>query len=74
MYDMEGNRPIYMMLPLGSEDEWQLYKFCASQYGLKGAEIVAEMTPLPGDGITVHEMSVTTEETIADPIAMEQVS
>jgi hypothetical protein len=22
MYDMMGNRPIYMMLPLGSEDEW----------------------------------------------------
>jgi hypothetical protein len=21
MYDMRGNRPIYMMLPLGSEDE-----------------------------------------------------
>jgi hypothetical protein len=30
-------RPIYMMLPLGSEDEWQLYKSCASQSGLKGA-------------------------------------
>jgi hypothetical protein len=21
-YDMDGNRPIYVMLPLGSEDEW----------------------------------------------------
>jgi hypothetical protein len=21
-YDMGGNRPIYVMLPLGSEDEW----------------------------------------------------
>jgi hypothetical protein len=29
-YDMGGNKPIYMMLPLGSEDEWQLYKSCAS--------------------------------------------
>jgi hypothetical protein len=25
-YDMGGNRPTYVMLPLGSEDEWQLYK------------------------------------------------
>jgi hypothetical protein len=33
-YDMGGNRPIYMMLPLGSEDEWLLYKSCASQFGL----------------------------------------
>jgi hypothetical protein len=29
-----------MMLPLGSKDEWQLYKSCASQSGLKGAEVV----------------------------------
>jgi hypothetical protein len=39
-YDMGENIPIYMMLPLGSENEWQLYKSCASQSGLKGAEIV----------------------------------
>jgi hypothetical protein len=39
-YDMGGNIPIYMMLPLGSKNEWQLYKSCASQSGLKGAEIV----------------------------------
>jgi hypothetical protein len=23
-YDMGGNRPIYVILPLGSKDEWQL--------------------------------------------------
>jgi hypothetical protein len=38
-YDMGGNRPIYVMLLLGSEDECQLYKSCASQSGLKGAEV-----------------------------------
>jgi hypothetical protein len=32
-YNMGGNRPIYVMLPLGSEDECQLYKSCASQSG-----------------------------------------
>jgi hypothetical protein len=37
-YDMGGNRPIYVMLPLGFEDEWQLYKSCASQSRLKGAD------------------------------------
>jgi hypothetical protein len=30
-YDMRGNKPIYVMLPLGSKDEWQLYKSCARQ-------------------------------------------
>jgi hypothetical protein len=29
-YDMEGNQLIHVMLPLGSKDEWQLYKSCAS--------------------------------------------
>jgi hypothetical protein len=52
-YEMCGNRPIYVMLPLGSEDEWQLYKSCASQSGLKGAKVVAEIAPLPGGEITV---------------------
>jgi hypothetical protein len=52
-YDMGGSRPIYVVLPLGSEDEWQLYKSCASQSGLKGAEVVAEIAPLPGGEITV---------------------
>jgi hypothetical protein len=73
-YDMESNITIYVMLPLGSEDEWQLYKSCARQSGLKGAEVVAEMAPLSGGEITMHEMGVTIEETIADPIAVEQPS
>jgi hypothetical protein len=50
---MGGSRPIYVVLPLGSEDEWQLYKSCASQSGLKGAEVVAEIAPLPSGEITV---------------------
>jgi hypothetical protein len=33
---MGDNRPIYVMLPLGSEDECQLYKSCVIQSGLKG--------------------------------------
>jgi hypothetical protein len=73
-YDMGSNRPIYIMLPLGSEDEWQFYKSCARQSGLKGAEVVAEMAPLSGGEITMHEMSVTINETIADPIVVEQTS
>jgi hypothetical protein len=63
-YDMGGNRPIYVILPLGSEDEWQLYKSCASQSGLKGVEVVAEMTLLSGGEITMHETGMTTKETI----------
>jgi hypothetical protein len=70
MYDMGGNRPIYMMLPLGSEDEWQLYKSYASQSGLKGAEVVGVIAPLSAGDITVHEDGVTTKETIADPITV----
>jgi hypothetical protein len=65
-YDMGDNRPIYVMLPLGSEDEWQLYKSSASQSGLKGAEVVAEIALLP-----ISEINVMTEETIANPIAVE---
>jgi hypothetical protein len=60
MYDMGGNRPIYMMLPLGSEDEWQLYKSCASQSELKGAEVVGVIVLLSAGEITVHEDGVTT--------------
>jgi hypothetical protein len=71
-YDMGGNRPIYVMLPFRSEDEWQLYKTYASQSGLKGAEVVAEITRLSDGEITVHETDLTIEETIADPIAVEQ--
>jgi hypothetical protein len=59
-YDMGDNRPIYVMLPLGSEDEWQLYKSCARQSGLKGVEVVAEIASLPGGEITVQETGVTT--------------
>jgi hypothetical protein len=73
-YDMGGNRPIYVMLPLESEDEWQLYKCCASQFGLKVAEVVIEIAPLPGGEITVQETGVTTEEIVVDPIAVQQVS
>jgi hypothetical protein len=29
-YNMGGNRLIYVMLHLRFEDEWQLYKSCAS--------------------------------------------
>jgi hypothetical protein len=71
-YDMGGNRPIYVMLPLGYEDECHLYKTCTTDSGLKGAEVVAEMAPLPTGEITVHEMGVRTEETVGDPIAVEQ--
>jgi hypothetical protein len=74
MYDMRGNKPIYMMFFLGSRDEWHLYKFCASKSGLKGAEVVAEITLLSVDEINVHETGVTTEETITDPIMVEQSS
>jgi hypothetical protein len=73
-YDMRGNRPIYVMLSLGSEDEWQLYKTCARDSGLKGAEVVAEFTPLPSSEMTVHGTSMITEEFIAGPIAVEQPS
>jgi hypothetical protein len=71
-YDMCGNRPIYVILSLGSEDEWQLYKSCTSQSELKGTEVVAEIVPLPGGVITIQEAGVTTEEIVADPITVEQ--
>jgi hypothetical protein len=73
-YDMGGNRTIYVTLPLGSEDELQLYMSYAGQFRLKGAEVVVEMTPLSGGEITVHETGVTIEETIVDPIAVEEPS
>jgi hypothetical protein len=65
-YNMGGNRPIYVMLLLRSKDEWLLYKSCASELGLKGAEVVAEIAPLPNGDITVHETSVTTKEIVVD--------
>ncbi len=49
-----------------------MYKSCASQSGLKGAEVVAEIAPLPSGEITVQETGVMTEEIIVDPIAVEQ--
>jgi hypothetical protein len=41
---------------------------------LKGAEVVGVITQLSAGEITVHEDDVTTEETIADPIVIEQPS
>jgi hypothetical protein len=41
---------------------------------LKGAEVVGVITPLSAGEITVHEDGVTMEETIADPITIEQPS
>jgi hypothetical protein len=51
-----------------------LYKSCASESGLKGAEVVENVTPLPSGEIIVQETSVMTEEIIVDPIAVEQAS
>jgi hypothetical protein len=51
-----------------------LYKSCASQSGLNGAEVVGVIAPLSAGEITVHEDGVTMEETIADPIMIEQPS
>jgi hypothetical protein len=73
-YDMGGNRPIYVMLPLRSEDGWLLYKSCASESGLNGAELVAEIALLPSGEISVQETGVMTEEIVVDPIAVEQAS
>jgi hypothetical protein len=39
---------------------------------LKGVEIVVEIAPLAIGEINVHETGVTTEETITDPIVVEQ--
>jgi hypothetical protein len=36
--------------------------------------VVAEVTSLPSDEMTVHRMGMMIEEVIADPIAMEQPS
>jgi hypothetical protein len=70
-YDMGANRPIYVMLPPGSKDEWQLYKTCARDSRLKGAEIVSECAPLPGGEMTVHRTGMMMKEIIVDPIVME---
>jgi hypothetical protein len=51
-----------------------LYKSYASESGLKGAEVVAEIALLPSGEITVQEMGVTTEDIVVDRIAVEQAS
>jgi hypothetical protein len=51
-----------------------LYKICANDSGLKGAEVVAEIALLPTGEIIVHKMGVRIEEIVADPIAVEQPS
>jgi hypothetical protein len=51
-----------------------LYKTCARDSELKGAEVVAEMALLPDGEMSVHETGITTEETIANPIVVEQPS
>jgi hypothetical protein len=71
-YDMGGNRLIYVMLLLGSKDEWQLHKSCASKSWLKGVDVVVEIALLPVDEINIHDIGMTIEETIADPTAVEQ--
>jgi hypothetical protein len=73
-YDMGGNRPIYVILPLGSEDVWLLYKSYASESGLKGVEVVAEIASLPSGEITIQKTGVMIEEIVVDPIVVEQAS
>jgi hypothetical protein len=51
-----------------------LYKSYASQSGLKGAKVVGVIAPLSTGEITMLEDGVTTEEAIADPIMIEQLS
>jgi hypothetical protein len=72
-YDIRGNIPIYVILPLGSEDECQLYKSYDSQSELKGVEVVTEIAPLLIGEINVHDTDVMIEETIVDHIAVEQL-
>jgi hypothetical protein len=51
-----------------------LYKTYGTESGLKGVEVVTEMTPLTAGEITVHEMGMMTEEVVADFIVVEQPS
>jgi hypothetical protein len=60
-YDM-GEGAIDVMPPLGLEDECQLYKTCARDSGLKGANVVAKVAPLPSGEITVHITGMPTKE------------
>jgi hypothetical protein len=48
-----------------------LYKTYARDCGLKGVEVVAECASLPGGEMIVHEMGMTMEEIIIDPIVVE---
>jgi hypothetical protein len=41
---------------------------------LKGVEVVAKIAPLPDGEITVQETGVMTEEIVADPIVVEQLT
>jgi hypothetical protein len=70
---MGGNRPVYVMLPLESEDGWKFYETCARDSRLKGAEVVSEVASLTGGEILVQGTSMT-KEVIADPIVVEQPS
>jgi hypothetical protein len=51
-----------------------LYKSYANESGLKGAEVVAEITSLPSGDIVVQETRVTIDEIVVDSIALEQAS
>jgi hypothetical protein len=62
------------MLPLRFKEEWQLYKTCAMDSGLKGAEVVAECASLLDGEMTVHRTGMTIEEIIVDPIIVEVLS
>jgi hypothetical protein len=48
-----------------------LYKSYASESGLKGAEVVAEIASLPSDEVTIQETGVPTEEIVVDHIVVE---
>jgi hypothetical protein len=69
-YNMGGNRPIYVMLPLGSKDESQLYNTCATDSRLKGVEVITKYTLFPGGEMTLHGTGMTTEEIIVDSIVV----
>jgi hypothetical protein len=51
-----------------------LYKSYARDSGLKGAEVVAELTTLHDGEMTIHGTSMMTEEIIVDLIVVEQPS
>jgi hypothetical protein len=48
-----------------------LYKTCARDSGLKGAEIVAKCALLSTNEMTVHGTRITAEDIIVDSITME---